>query len=100
MMISMPITTLISNFCSYIIRGNLKGALTFAFLAVLCLSVFSAFALRVSAQQSSAGWPMFRANSSHNGARAGHPTLTPALLWNYNLGEEFYSSPAIVNSVV
>ena len=62
--------------------------------------MFSAYAPKVNAQQSSADWPMFRANPSHSGAGTGNPVLTPTLLWNYTTSGEVYSSPAVIKGVV
>ena len=56
------------RFCDYGRKGNLKGTLAIAFIAILCLSIFSAYAPKVNAQQSSADWPMFRNDSAHTGA--------------------------------
>ena len=60
--------------------------------------MFSAFAPKVIAQQSSADWPMFRADPSHSGAGTGNAVLTPTLLWNYTTGSTVYSSPAVVTA--
>ena len=67
--------------------------------------MFSAFAPKVNAQQSSADWPMFRADPSHSGAGTGNPVLVPTLLWksiiaNSATGGLVDSSPAVVNGVV
>jgi outer membrane protein assembly factor BamB len=62
--------------------------------------MFSAFAPRATAQQSSSDWPMFHANPSHSGVGTGNPVLTPTLLWNYTTGFSVGSSPAVVNGVV
>ncbi len=60
----------------------------------------TAYALKVTAQQSSGDWPMFRADPSHSGAGTGNSVLTPTLLWNYTTGSDVWSSPAVVNGVV
>jgi eukaryotic-like serine/threonine-protein kinase len=77
----------------------LKGTLAVAFIAILCVSMFSAFALEALAQQSSANWPMFHHNLTHSGSGTGNPVLTPTLLWNFNTGGEV-GSPAVVNGAV
>src|SRR5208283_3347635 len=62
--------------------------------------MFSAYAPKVTAQQSSADWTMFRADPSHSGAEAGNSPLTSMLLWRYTTGSWVYSSPAVVDGVV
>ena len=62
--------------------------------------MFSAYAPKVNAQQSSADWIMFHADPSHSGAGTGNPALTPTLLWRYTTGNWVYSSPAVVGGVV
>ena len=63
---------------------------------------FSAFTPKVTAQQSSADWPMFRVHLFHSGAGTGNPVLTPTLLWNFTFttGPLVDSSPAVVGGVV
>ena len=78
----------------------MKATLAVAFIAILCLSMFSVYAPKVIAQQSSADWPMFHADPSHSGAGTGNPVLTPTLLWNYTTGGGIGSSPAVVGGVV
>ena len=78
----------------------LKGTLAIAFIAILCLSMFSAFAPKVKAQQSSADWPNFRADPSHSGAGSGPSALTPTVTWNYTTGNWVASSAAVVGGVV
>jgi len=67
--------------------------------------MFSAFTLKVKAQQSSADWPMFRSDPSHNGVGTGNAVLTPQLLWkstiaNSSAGGYVGSSPAVVDGIV
>jgi outer membrane protein assembly factor BamB len=107
------ITNFISHFSSYLRRRNLKRKLTVTFIVILCLSLFPVFALKVNAQQSSGGWPMFRGDLSHSGVGTGSPVLTPKLLWKYTTGSAakshpteytdggaVESSPAVVDGVV
>jgi eukaryotic-like serine/threonine-protein kinase len=79
---------------------SLKRTIAILFIVILCLSMFSEFAPRLIAQQSSSDWPMFHANPSHSGVGFGNPVLTPTLLWNYTTGFSVDSSPAVVNGVV
>ena len=63
--------------------------------------MFSAFAPKVTAQQSSADdWPMFHADPSHSGTETGNAALTPTLLWSYTTGNMVASSPAVVSGVI
>ena len=55
----------------------MKGTLAITFIAILCLSMLSAYEPKAMAQQSSGGWPMFRADPSHSGVETGNPVLTP-----------------------
>ena len=81
---------------------KLRGTLAVAVIVILCLSYFSTLAPKTTAQQSSPGWSMFRANPSHSGAGTGNPVLTPTLLWNYTFTNDLLvdSSSAVVSGVV
>jgi outer membrane protein assembly factor BamB len=83
----------------------LKGTFAITFIVILCLSIFSVFASKVNAQQSSADWPMFRSDPSHSGAGGGNLVVTPTVLWKYpicnnNSGMDGVSSTAVVGGVV
>jgi outer membrane protein assembly factor BamB len=78
----------------------LKGALAVACIVVLCLSMFLVFTPKIAAEQSSAGWPMYRADPAHTGVGTGNPVLSPKPLWNYTTGLGVESSPAVVGNVV
>ena len=62
--------------------------------------MFSVFALKVNAQQSSVDWSMFRADPSHSGAGTGNTALNPTLIWKYTTGKYIASSPAVVGGIV
>ena len=78
----------------------LKETLAIAIISILCLPMFLAFPPKVTAQQSSGDWPMFRADPSHDGAGTGNPPLNPTLLWKYKTDFDVRSSPAVVNGVL
>ena len=78
----------------------MKGTLAVALIVFLCLSTFSAFTLKVNAQQSTGDWSMFHANPSHSGIGTGNPVLSPTLLWKSFTGVTTYSSPSVVGGVV
>jgi outer membrane protein assembly factor BamB len=66
--------------------------------------MFSAYAPKVIAQQSSADWPMFLNDSAHTGATTNTGPTKPVKLWSYVEGHfdgsAIGSSAAIVNGVV
>ena len=80
----------------------MKRILIVIILGLLCLSMFSAFAPKVKAQQSTVDWwSTFRHDLTHTGYSTSTAPLTNQLLWNYTTGNSIaYSSPAVVNGVV
>jgi hypothetical protein len=80
----------------------MKRMLSVILLGLFCLMLFSAFAPKVKAQQSTVDWwPTFRHDLTHTGYSTSTVPLTNQLLWNYTTGNSVaYSSPAVVNGVV
>src|SRR5208283_4324334 len=80
----------------------MKIILSVIIIGLLCLSMFSAFAQKVKAQQSTVDWwPTFRHDLTHTGYSTSTAPLTNQLLWNYTTGNLVdYSSPAVINGVV
>ena len=88
----------------FIWRGNLKRKVAIVFVGILCLSIFSAFELRVNAQQSSDDWPMFLHDTAHTGVTTNTGPEQPIKLWSYVEGHfdgsQIGSSAAVVNGIV
>ena len=82
----------------------MKSTLALVFIAILCLSLFSALALKVNAQQSSMAWPMFLNNPAHTGVTTNTGPEKPVKIWSYTEGHfdgsAIGSSAAIVDGVV
>jgi serine/threonine-protein kinase len=82
-------------------KEKLKGTLAFVFIAILFLSIFSAFAPKVNAQQSTVDWwTMFHHDVTLSGYSTSPSPLTNQTLWAFTTGDAISSSPAIDNNVV
>ena len=81
---------------------EMKRMLSVILLGLLCLSMFSAFAPKVKAQQSTVDWwPIFHHDLTHTGYSTSTVPLTNQLLWSYpTVNSVDYSSPAVINGVV
>jgi len=71
-------------------------------IGLLCLSMLSAFAPNLKAQQSAVDWsPMFHHDTAHTGYSTSTGPLTNKTLWIFPTGNSIeYISPAVVNGVV
>ena len=81
---------------------KMKRTLAVFLLGLLCLSMFSVFALEVRAQESTVDWwPTLHHDLTHAGYSTSTGPLTNQLLWNYTTGNIVdYSSPAVINGEV
>ena len=79
----------------------MKRIPTVMIVGILCLSMFSVFALGVRAQQSPVDWwSMFHHDLTHIGYSTSTVPSANQTLWSYTTSGAVYSSPAVVDGVV